>query len=49
MVLRMLRRISEHLQVRPDTADAQEAEQLTESTNVYELMRTLNDQLPPKK
>ena len=48
MVLRMLRRISEHLQVRPDTADAQQAEQLTESTNVYELMRTLKDELPPK-
>jgi uncharacterized membrane protein len=46
MVLRMLRRISEQLGVQSDDAEAARAQQLTEETNVYELMHTLEEELP---
>jgi hypothetical protein len=41
LVLRMLRRIFDALQVGPDDEDAQRAEQLAEETNVYDLMQQL--------
>lgn len=41
LVLRMLRRISDALQVGPDDEDARRAEQLAEETNVYDLMQQL--------
>ena len=46
MVLRMLRRISEHLDIEADTGEAAQAEKLAEATNVYELMKTLENELP---
>ena len=46
MVLRMLRRISEHLHIEADTGEAAQAEKLAEATNVYELMKTLENELP---
>ena len=46
MVLRMLRRIPEQLGVQSDDAEAARAQQLTEETNVYELMHTLEEELP---
>jgi uncharacterized membrane protein len=41
MVLRMLSRISDHLGVRPDEREQNEARELMEATNVYELMEEL--------
>jgi uncharacterized membrane protein len=50
LVLRMLRRITEHLRVPEDeNAQNRRAEELTEETNVYELMRTLERELPESK
>lgn len=46
VMLRMLRRISEHIGVRPDNEDAQQAETLAENTNVYELMKHIESELP---
>jgi uncharacterized membrane protein len=46
LVLRMLRRISERLEIPPDSEDHARAEKLAEETNVYELMQTLDRQLP---
>ena len=46
VMLRMLRRISERLGVPADQSDAREAEQLAEETNVYELMRNIETQMP---
>ena len=45
VVLRMLRRISERLGVDSEGADAR-TEKLTEETNVYELVQTLEKELP---
>jgi uncharacterized membrane protein len=46
VVLRMLRRISDRLGIEsPDAGDAR-TQQLTEETNVYELMQTLEKELP---
>jgi hypothetical protein len=42
----MLRRISERLEIQPESEDQARAEKLAEETNVYELMRTLDTQLP---
>ena len=51
MVLRMLGRISDHLNVRRNDREENEARKLMESTNVYELMeelrRKLNDPAAP--
>jgi uncharacterized membrane protein len=46
LVLRMLRRITERLQVAPESDEAARAETLTEQTNVYELMSKLKHELP---
>ena len=46
MVLRMLRRISERLDVQTDDAEAARAQQLIEETNVYDLVHTLEEELP---
>ena len=46
LMLRMLRRISDHLGVGPETQEAARAEKLAEETNVYELMETLKRELP---
>ena len=46
MVLRMLRRISERLDIEPESAEAAQAETLAEETNVFELMKTLDSELP---
>ena len=45
VVLRMLRRISERLGIAGD-ADDTRTQRLTEETNVYELMQTLEQELP---
>jgi uncharacterized membrane protein len=46
LVLGMLRRISESLQVPPQSEEAARAEKLTEQTNIYELMSKLKQELP---
>src|SRR3954465_824324 len=46
LMLRMLRRISERLEIQPESEDSVRAEKLAEETNVYELMQTLDMQLP---
>jgi uncharacterized membrane protein len=46
LMLRMLRRIAERLDIRPESEDEVRAEKLAEETNVYELMQTLDNQLP---
>jgi uncharacterized membrane protein len=46
LVLKMLRRISERLDIPPESEDEARAEKLTEQTNVYELMSTLRREKP---
>lgn len=46
LVLRMLRQVSERLDIPPETEDAARAEHMTEETNVHELMETLTRELP---
>jgi uncharacterized membrane protein len=46
LVLRMLRRISERLNIQPETSEQERAEKLGEETNVYELMQELQKELP---
>jgi uncharacterized membrane protein len=46
LMLRMLRRISERLQIAPETSEDERAEKLAEETNVYELMQALDRELP---
>jgi uncharacterized membrane protein len=46
LVLKMLRRISDTLQIAPEDVDEQRAEKLTEHTNVYELVNTLRRERP---
>jgi uncharacterized membrane protein len=46
LMLRMLRRISERLGIEPESEDEARAQTLGEETNVYELMQTLEQQLP---
>ena len=46
LMLRMLRRISERLEIQPESEDQARAEKLAEETNVYDLMHTLDKQLP---
>jgi uncharacterized membrane protein len=46
LVLRMLRRISEQLNVQPQGHDEAQVAQLAEETNVFELMQTLERELP---
>jgi uncharacterized membrane protein len=46
LMLRMLRRISERLDIEAETSEDKRAEMLAEETNVYELMQTLEKKLP---
>src|SRR3954451_21344071 len=46
LVLRMLRRISEQLNIQPETTEEERAQKLGEETNVYELMQALENELP---
>jgi uncharacterized membrane protein len=46
LVLRMLRRIAERLDIKPDSNEESRAQKLGEETNVYELMQTLEEELP---
>jgi uncharacterized membrane protein len=46
LMLRMLRRISEQLNIPPETREEERAETLGEETNVYELMQALEKELP---
>src|SRR4051812_32348203 len=46
LVLRMLRRISERLGIQAESEDEARAQTLAEETNVYDLMQTLDQQLP---
>ena len=46
LVLRMLRRMSERLNVEPEGREEAQVAQLAEETNVFELMQTLERELP---
>ena len=46
VMLRMLRRISDRLSVETGSVDERQAEKLAEETNVYELMQTLEKEMP---
>jgi uncharacterized membrane protein len=46
LMLRMLRRISERLDIKPESREQEQAERLGEETNVFELMQTLDKELP---
>jgi len=46
LMLRMLRRLCERFDVQPDTAEETRAAKLGEETNVYELMQSLERELP---
>jgi uncharacterized membrane protein len=46
LVLRMLRRISEQLNIKPQTEEEERAQKLGEETNVYELMQAIEKELP---
>ncbi len=45
LMLRMLRRISERLDIKPESREQEQAERLGEETNVFELMQTLDKEL----
>jgi uncharacterized membrane protein len=46
LMLKQLRRISEHLGMPPERGETARAEKLAEETNVYELVQTLQRELP---
>jgi uncharacterized membrane protein len=46
LMLRMLRRMSERLDIQPESGEQLRAEKLGEETNVYGLMQTLEQELP---
>lgn len=46
LMLKLLRRISERLEVKPESVDDERAASLTEETNVFELVQTLRRELP---
>jgi hypothetical protein len=46
LMLRMLRRIADRLDVKPESEEQARAEKLGEETNVYELMQNLDEELP---
>ena len=48
LMLRMLRRISEHLGVTEEDTEIAKAEQLQEETNLFELMQRLERELPAR-
>jgi len=49
LMLKMLRRISERLQIPPEGGDEARAQKLAEQTNVYELVNTLRQELPERE
>jgi hypothetical protein len=49
LMLGMLRRISEQLNIQPETSERERAEKLGEETNVYELMQALEKELPDSR
>jgi uncharacterized membrane protein len=46
VVLKMLRRISDHLGLPPERGEADRADQFTEKTNIQDLMETIKRELP---
>ena len=44
LMLKLLRHISERLQIQPGTADEERATKLSEETNVYELVQTIRQE-----
>ena len=46
LMLKLLRRVCERLDVRPETEEESRAAQLTQETNVFELVQTLQRELP---
>jgi len=46
LMLQMMRRISERLEIQAESEEQARAEKLGEETNVYELMQTLDKELP---
>lgn len=46
VVLKMLRRISDHLGLPPEHGETERADQLTEKTNIQDLMETIKRELP---
>jgi len=46
LILKLLRRVSERLEIPPESAEESRAEKLAEETNVYELVQTLREELP---
>jgi uncharacterized membrane protein len=46
MMLRLLRRVCDRLEIAPESQEQARAEQWAEETNVYELMETLREELP---
>jgi uncharacterized membrane protein len=46
LILKILRRISERLGMPPESEEEARAERLSEETNVFEVVRTLREQLP---
>jgi uncharacterized membrane protein len=49
LILKLLRRISERLGMPPESEEEMRAEKLSEETNVFELVRTLREQLPAEE
>ena len=49
LMLKMLRQISERLNVAPESEDAARATKLSEETNVYDLVETLKREMPEKQ
>ena len=46
MMLKLLRRVSDTLEIPAESADEERAEKLSEETNVYELVKSLRRELP---
>jgi uncharacterized membrane protein len=46
VMLRMLRRISDHLGIPPERSEVERADQLTQQTNIHDLMETIRRELP---
>ena len=49
VVLKMLRRISDHLGIPHDSAEIERANQLTRNTNIKDLMETIKRELPEEQ
>ena len=48
LMLKLLRQVSERLHIAPESGDDARAAQLTEETNVYELVESIQRELPRK-